>query len=95
MKLVRLLVLAAIFATALTPLAVAPSLWFPFITAKAIWFRVAVDLALLGWLAMAIRPPTVPEGTSRLRLVLRLDLPAGSLQGLIAALGPPGELPCR
>jgi 8-amino-7-oxononanoate synthase len=31
--------------------------------------------------------PTVPDGTSRLRLVLRRDLPSGSLAKLLAALG--------
>ena len=45
-------------------------------------------LEAAGLLTVAIRPPTVPEGTARLRLVLRQDLPSGSLKRLLAALGP-------
>lgn len=45
-------------------------------------------LETAGLLAIAIRPPTVPPGTARLRLVLREDLPAGTLQRLLLALGP-------
>jgi 8-amino-7-oxononanoate synthase len=45
-------------------------------------------LETAGLLALAIRPPTVPEGTARLRLVLRSGLPAGTLERLLEALGP-------
>ncbi len=48
-------------------------------------------LEAAGLLSVAIRPPTVPEGTARLRLVLRLDLPGGTLERVLTALGPP---PC-
>ncbi len=53
-------------------------------------------LEAAGLLTVAIRPPTVPEGSSRLRLVLRQGLPAGTLERLLAALGPPPPVaPCR
>ena len=44
-------------------------------------------LEACGLLTVAIRPPTVPEGTARLRLVLRQDLPGGTLARLLDALG--------
>ncbi|MCX5969385.1 MAG: aminotransferase class I/II-fold pyridoxal phosphate-dependent enzyme [Cyanobacteria bacterium] len=54
------------------------------------------QLEMADLLSVAIRPPTVPAGTARLRLVLRQDLPSGSLARLLAALGPPpAPVPCR
>jgi 8-amino-7-oxononanoate synthase len=44
------------------------------------------QLEQAGLLSVAIRPPTVPANSARLRLVLRHDLPAGSLERLMAAL---------
>lgn len=47
------------------------------------------QLEAAGLLAVAIRPPTVPPGGARLRLVLRDGLPPGTLERLLRALGPP------
>ena len=47
------------------------------------------QLEQAGLLCVAIRPPTVPDGTARLRLVLRHDCPTGTLSRLIQALGTP------
>jgi 8-amino-7-oxononanoate synthase len=52
-------------------------------------------LEAAGLLTVAIRPPTVPLGSARLRLVLRQDLPNGTLPRLLEALGlcPSDSLP--
>jgi 8-amino-7-oxononanoate synthase len=59
--------------------------------ARALALQARLEAA--GLLAVAIRPPTVPAGQARLRLVLRHDLPPGSLQRLLDALGPGGPTP--
>ena len=48
------------------------------------------QLERAGLLTVAIRPPTVPEGTARLRLVLRRDLPANTRGRLLEALSAAG-----
>jgi 8-amino-7-oxononanoate synthase len=47
---------------------------------------VATALTERGFLALPIRPPTVPEGTSRLRLALRSTLPPESVAALARTL---------
>ena len=48
--------------------------------------NLAKELESRGILVGAIRPPTVPEGTSRLRISLKADLAESSTNRLLGAL---------
>lgn len=47
-------VIAGLFATLITPLIVVDSLFFPFITGKAFYFRILVEITLALWIILAI-----------------------------------------
>ncbi len=49
----RWIALGALFLIPLTPLVVANSFFFPFITGKALYFRVLVEIAFAAWIALA------------------------------------------
>lgn len=53
-KAVRFISLAALFLIPIFPLIVADSNFFPFITGKAFYFRVLVEVAFFGWLMLAL-----------------------------------------
>jgi len=48
--------------------------------------RLSALLEERGMVAAAIRPPTVPPGTSRLRIALRASHSEGDVDALLAAL---------
>ena len=48
--------------------------------------RVASGLAQRGIIAPAIRPPTVPDGTSRIRLAPRANLDVADVERVVAAV---------
>lgn len=52
-KIVRPIVIAALFLIPIFPLIVANSYFFPFITGKAFYFRILVEIAFLGWVILA------------------------------------------
>lgn len=52
--LVRWVVLGALFLVPATPLIVANSYFFPFITGKAFFFRILVEIALAAWVVLAL-----------------------------------------
>ncbi len=52
-KIIRPIVLIALFAIPVFPLIVANSYFFPFITGKAFYFRIIVEIAFAGWIILA------------------------------------------
>lgn len=53
-QIARWVALGALFLVPLTPLLVANSYFFPFITGKAFYFRILVEIAVAGWAALAL-----------------------------------------
>src|SRR3989344_8693192 len=52
-QIARWVALGALFLVPLTPLIVADGFFFPFITGKAFFFRVVVEVAVCAWLVLA------------------------------------------
>lgn len=52
-KTARWVALGALFLIPLTPLVVANTFFFPFITGKAFFFRILVEIAVVAWIAVA------------------------------------------
>ncbi len=55
--------------------------------AAASTMEVGAALSARGYLVGAVRPPTVPEGTSRLRVTVSSEHTVEQIDGLVAALG--------
>ncbi len=53
-QIARWVALGALFLIPLTPLIVANSYFFPFITGKAFFFRILVEIAALAWIVLAL-----------------------------------------
>jgi len=52
-QIARWVTLGALFLLPLTPLLIANNMFFPFITGKAFFFRIIVEIAFAGWLVLA------------------------------------------
>ncbi len=71
------------------PVAMDPTPIVPLICGtNAAALALSARLRAAGFLAPAIRPPTVPPGTARVRLSLRCDLTDTEVERLIEAVGP-------
>lgn len=53
-------------------------------SAKAM--ELSLELQDKGFFALAVRPPTVPQGTARIRLSLRADLPLNEMKEFLATI---------
>jgi O-antigen ligase len=71
----RWMALSALFLLPLTPLIVANSFFFPFITGKAFYFRVLAEIAVAGWAVLAVadaryRPKFTPVSIAVLAFIV-------------------------
>ena len=53
-QIARWIALAALFLVPLTPLLVANGYFFPFITGKAFYFRILMEIAVSAWAVLAV-----------------------------------------
>lgn len=62
--LLRRVVIGSVLATSFVPLVVSTSLFFPYMSAKGHLFRLLVDLAVTGWVILAITSPSLRPRSS-------------------------------